>query len=198
MLRDELAAKLTANDGTASELCSKIESVCQTLEHLEVGRAQRRLPATVLSSDDGWYDRLQRQKMVRRLKKRTACYFFFGLICPSRLPAAEFRLLPSIGLSEDVTDNVNETASGRRVEMVTRVQPGGALKYATSSSTLEAVYNLDYRYHAFKNIKDGVSHTLGLQGAFTIMEDFLKLDLNDTFSRISLDVARDTTAKAFP
>lgn len=46
MLRDEVAAKLTANEGTASELCSKIESVCQTLEHLEVGRAQSRQPAS--------------------------------------------------------------------------------------------------------------------------------------------------------
>lgn len=133
---------------------------------------------------------------MKFLRKETMLLLFLGFICSSRLDAAEFRFMPSIGLSEDVSDNVNETASDRRVEMVTRVQPGGVLKFATSNSTLEAVYNLDYRYHALKNIKDGISHTLGLQGAFTIMEDFLKLDLSDTFSRISLDVARDTTSES--
>lgn len=130
------------------------------------------------------------------MKKETALLLFLGLVSPSRLPAAEFRFVPSIGVSEDVTDNVNETASGRRAEMATRVQPGGSLKYEASWSTLEAVYNLDYRYYALKNVKGGISHTLGLQGAFTFVEDFLKLDLSDTFSRISLDVARDNTAES--
>lgn len=130
------------------------------------------------------------------MKKKTALLIFLGLVCPSRLLAAEFHFVPSIGISEDVTDNVNETASGRKTEMVTRVQPGGALSYASSTSKLDAVYNLDYRYSALKNINDGISHSLGLQGAFTFLEDFLKLDVSDTYSRISLDVARDTTSES--
>ena len=126
----------------------------------------------------------------------TTLLLLLGLVYPSTLLAAEFRFVPSIGVSEDVTDNVNETASGRRTELVTRVQPGGTLKYASASSTLEAVGGLEYRYHALKNFKDELSPTLGLQGAFTIIDDFLKLDLNDSFSRISLDVARDNTVES--
>ena len=134
--------------------------------------------------------------MVRRLHKEITFFLILALIGSSRLYAAEIHFVPSIGVSEDVTDNVYETVSGRRAEVVTRVQPGGALKYASSSSTLEAIYNLDYRYHALKNYNDGISHTLGVNGTFTLIDDFLKLDLSDTFSRISLDVARDTTAES--
>ena len=117
-------------------------------------------------------------------------------LAAGRLWAAEFRFVPSVGMSEDYTDNVDETATGRHSDLVTRVQPGGALKWDSNWSVIEAAYNLDYRYHSFSNIRDGVTHSLGVVGAFTPVEDFFKLDLTDTFRRISLDVARDTTSES--
>ena len=42
MLRGELAAQAAAHDLTTSELRSRLESVCQTLEHLETNGAQNR------------------------------------------------------------------------------------------------------------------------------------------------------------
>ncbi len=44
MLRSELAAQIGDNDVTASELRSKVDSVCKTLENLEINRAQNRSP----------------------------------------------------------------------------------------------------------------------------------------------------------
>jgi hypothetical protein len=133
---------------------------------------------------------------VKSLTFEVVLLFILGLLAPYHVSAAEVRFTPSIGISEDFSDNVRETIAGRRAEIVTRVQPGGVLRYATSASTLEAVYNLDYRYHALKNNKDGISHSLGALGAFTLIEDFLKFDISDTFRRISLDVARDNTSES--
>ena len=50
MLRGELAAQIGANDATAGELRSKVDSVCQKLEHLEVNRVQSRPAATGFAS----------------------------------------------------------------------------------------------------------------------------------------------------
>ena len=133
---------------------------------------------------------------MRFMKKKTLLPLFLGLVCPSLLLAADYRFVPSIGVSEDVTDNVYETPYGRHVDMVTRVQPGGALQYASSSNTLDAAYTLDYHHYALNTLTDEISHTLEVRGAFTLIEDFLKLDLTENFSRISLDVARDNTPES--
>ena len=134
--------------------------------------------------------------MVRFLTKEAALILLLGLACPDRLRAADFSLVPSIGLSEDATDNINETVAGRRGDLVTRVQPGFLMKYGSSRATLEAAYNLEYRNYLNNNGTDGINHALALQGTCAVIKDFFTIDLSDTFSRISLDVARDNTAES--
>jgi len=133
--------------------------------------------------------------MVNTLKIAALCGLL-SLLGSGRPWAAEFRFVPSLGMGEDYTDNVDETVTGRHSDLVTRVQPGAAVKWDSTWSVFEAAYNLDYRHHSFSDIRDGITHSMSLQGALIPVEDFFKVDLTDTFRRISLDVARDTTSES--
>lgn len=116
--------------------------------------------------------------------------------CAGPVFPADFRVTPMLGVTEDVTDNAYETSSQRKVESLTVVQPGFALMYSTPSSSLEGMYRLDYRYYAEQTSTNGINHTLALAGTFAVVDEFLKVGVSDTLSRISLDVARDTTAES--
>lgn len=43
--------------------------------------------------------------------------------------AADFKLHPTLSVSEEYTDNVYETEDNKRYDYITRAQPGLAMKY---------------------------------------------------------------------
>ena len=110
--------------------------------------------------------------------------------------ASEFRMVPSFAVSEEVNDNIREVPEGERLELVTRVQPGAALNYQAPYATLDASYILDYRYYARDTSEDQFNHTALLKGALRPSEDFFTLELSDSYSRVSLDPARETVQES--
>lgn len=103
---------------------------------------------------------------------------------------------PTLTLGEEYNDNIQETATDRRSDFVTRVRPGAALSYRGPRFSNELAYSFDFRNYAKGTRTDEQVHTLSLQSSAALTEKRLFLDLRDTLSRVSLSVARDVTSES--
>ena len=102
-------------------------------------------------------------------------------------------ITPSIAVSEEYTDNVFGTPSDKVTDFITHVTPGIALKYRAPFWDWDLTYLLDYRYFARNSENYDFDNDLNAKGNLRIIKDFLFLDLNETYKRISLDINRNTT-----
>jgi hypothetical protein len=112
------------------------------------------------------------------------------------VPPAVADFTPSIAVSEEYTDNVFETVSGKREDFITRVLPGVALKHNAPIWDWDMGYYLDYRNYLRNSRNDELIHSLALKGNVRVIENFLFLDVADTYKRVSLDVSRDVTTES--
>jgi hypothetical protein len=112
---------------------------------------------------------------------------------PEAAIAAEFSIHPSIAVSEEYTDNVFESRAFKQTDFITRLQPGLALKYNAPFWDWDIAYNYDYRYYAKNSRTNDSTHNLLGTGHIKIIDEFLFLDVSDTYSRVSLNIARDAT-----
>ncbi|MBJ6749815.1 TIGR03016 family PEP-CTERM system-associated outer membrane protein [Geomonas anaerohicana] len=110
--------------------------------------------------------------------------------------AAEFRFTPSIVIGEEYNDNLFQSSTRPVTEYVTRVQPNLALNAKGGGFNADLSYGFDYRYFAKNSRADQFDHRAALVAGFGAPGDFLHLDLSDTYSRVSANVARDVTSES--
>ena len=109
---------------------------------------------------------------------------------------ADFRLHPSLAVSEEYTDNLFETTSERTSAYITRVMPGLGGSYQAAALTGELNYVFDYRYYAQNKHSDEIAHSLSAKGHLTAVENLMYLDVSDEYQRVSLDATRDVTQES--
>lgn len=109
---------------------------------------------------------------------------------------ADVLISPMIAVSEEYNDNVLDAAADRRSDFITRLQPGIVLGYGTPSLRGDLRYNFDYHDYARDIKEDEETHYLAFNGRAELVDNFFFLELSDTFSRVSLDVARDVTTES--
>jgi hypothetical protein len=105
--------------------------------------------------------------------------------------AADMSLRPSLAVSEEFNDNIEETATNKRSDFVTRIQPGGTFHYKSPLWTWDTTYSFEYRNFARNSRDDEYVHNADLRGNISIIDNFLFLDVSDTYHRVPLDIARD-------
>jgi len=105
--------------------------------------------------------------------------------------AAEMSLRPALAVSEEFNDNIEETATNKRSDFVTRIQPGGTFHYLSPFWTWDASYTFEYRNYARSSREDEYLHNADLKGNISLIDNFLFLDVSDSYHRVPLDVARD-------
>jgi len=110
--------------------------------------------------------------------------------------AADYELKPRIAVSEEYTDNVYESGASVREEFITRAMPGFSLRYLAPRLDFTSSYNFDYRHYAKGTKGDEYTHNLVASSTLTIVENLFFLQASDTYKRVSLDVARDTTTES--
>ncbi len=126
--------------------------------------------------------------------KRVLKVFVFSVIIftlTSVAESAEFRIQPSITLSEEYNDNVFLENENTVNEYITRAQPSIMLEFEDLMWELNIDYGLDYRYFAKEIQGDETSHNLVADGRFEILKELFFLNINDTYSKVSLDITRD-------
>lgn len=107
---------------------------------------------------------------------------------------AEFRLVPRVTVREEYNDNLYETDLDRKADYITHLQPGIALGYLAPLWDWDISYALDYRHYANGHHSDEETHNFVGNGKIRLIENLLFLDLNDTYSRVSLDVSKNMTS----
>ncbi|MBI5656915.1 MAG: TIGR03016 family PEP-CTERM system-associated outer membrane protein [Geobacter sp.] len=117
-------------------------------------------------------------------------------LLPGESLAADYELKPRIAISEEYTDNVDESGTSAREEFITRAMPGFSLRYLAPRLDLTSSYNFDYRHYAKGTKGDEFTHNLEASSTLTIVENLFFLQASDTYKRVSLDVARDTTTES--
>lgn len=114
---------------------------------------------------------------------------------PVHATAADYEFKPFVSVSEEFTDNVYETATGRQSDFITRVRPGATYRYQSPLWTWDAAYTFEYRNYARGSSRDEYNHEGSLKGNISLVDNFFFLDLSDTYKRIPLDVARNAATE---
>ena len=123
-------------------------------------------------------------------------YAAISCLCCSTAHASEFSLLPSITVSEEYNDNVFETTNDRISDYITTLMPGIALMYSAPFWDWDLNCHYDYRYYANNSRNGDNPYYLDIKGKLRLIDDFMFLDVNDTYDRVSLNIARDRTQES--
>lgn len=115
------------------------------------------------------------------------------LLVSGEARGAEFKIRPTLTVSQEYTDNVFESSLNRKTDYITRAQPGLALKYSAPLWDWDLGYAFDYRYYARGSRSDDTTHNINGKGLVKLIDEVLFLELSDVYRRVSLDVTRDTT-----
>ncbi len=118
------------------------------------------------------------------------------IACLSNGPAlaADIEFRPSVAISEEFTDNIDETVNNKRTEYITRFRPGFTSRYQTPLWNWDLGYTLEYRRYERNTSSDELIHNLDVRGNISLVENFLFLDFSDTYRQVPIDVARNNTA----
>lgn len=118
------------------------------------------------------------------------------LALASSAMGSEYRLVPSISVAEEFTDNVFQDNANRHSDFITRLLPGIGGLYKGSNLELSTDYRLDYRYYARGSRETDITHDL--QGKMTVsgLKDHFFLDVSEVYKRVSLDITKDVTVES--
>lgn len=92
-------------------------------------------------------------------------------------PPRPWSLTPSLGLELLGTDNVNNTATDRQADLITRIMPSLAAEANTARLTGRLFYAPVARIYAETRGQNGLDHQFSGQALATLLEDRLFLDL---------------------
>ncbi len=114
----------------------------------------------------------------------------------AEVSAADTAFKPFISVSEEFTDNVFELPDDKRRELITRARPGATFRYQSPFWTWDTAYTFEYRYYARNSKANEYNHDGALKGNISLIDNFLFLDLGDTYKRVTLDVARNAATES--
>ena len=115
---------------------------------------------------------------------------------PRPVSAADSSFKPFVSVSEEATDNVFEQTTNKRSELITRLRPGATFRYQSPLWTWDTAYTFEYRNYARNSKGNEYNHDAALKGNITLLDNFLFLDLSDTYKRVSLDVSRNAATES--
>ncbi len=121
------------------------------------------------------------------------------LVTVSEADAAEYRIEPSLMVSEEYNDNIFLTPQNRQEDYITTFRPAVHFSYKASLWDWDVNYAYDYRYFSrtYPHHNDtGDATTAALKNLTRIVKDFFFLALRDDYDKVSRDVARDFTAQS--
>ncbi len=110
--------------------------------------------------------------------------------------AADFTIRPSIAISEEYSDNIDQEPD-KRSAFTTKVMPGVAARYRAPLWDWRFNYGFEYRYYTEeKRAADGgmdrhdYRHVLNARGLIRIIDNLFYLEVSDVYKRTDLNVVR--------
>jgi hypothetical protein len=99
-------------------------------------------------------------------------------------------------MSEEYNDNIFLTSKDEMADYITRIAPSISFLYFAPRWDWDVAYNYNYLYYAKRTTRDDSSFALNLMNKNRIISDVLFLDVQEQYSRVSLDVTRDFTKES--
>ena len=126
--------------------------------------------------------------------RRITILILSGLVlaaAPSGSPASEFRIEPSVTVSEEYNDNVTLHPVDTVNVMITRIIPSVHLVYKAPLWDWDITYSYEYRYYYVlddyrETMSADYTQRLNLFSTTRIIEDFFLFDVKDEYSSVSL------------
>jgi len=102
--------------------------------------------------------------------------------------AGELSVKPGIGVSEEYTDNVDETPDGK-TDFISHINPSMELEYDGPRLQTSLSYDGDYQVFASGKNTDLI-HNLGMESLATLVQDRLFIEVTEDYESVYLDSTR--------
>ena len=112
---------------------------------------------------------------------------------PAGSQASEFKITPSITVSEEYNDNIFLDPKQQVADYITHIIPGIRVLYLAPYWDWDIKYKYEHRYYANKTVTGDNPRDLDLTGNVRLIKDVLFFDVKDIYNRISLSPVRDYT-----
>jgi hypothetical protein len=114
----------------------------------------------------------------------------FGAVGSAR--GGDLIIRPNITISEEFNDNIYFSAVNKKSDFITRVAPGFNLLYGSPFWNWNVNAAASYLHFARNSYGDEVYPTVGVNGQVRLIENFLFLDIVDSYTRVPLRTAYDS------
>jgi hypothetical protein len=122
-----------------------------------------------------------------------ACVLFAAA---ARAEAAEYRIIPSITLSEEYDDNIFLTPENEVHDYITHAIPAVQLTYQARLWDWDVAYSYDYQYYARSTVENGGYHKLALTNLTRVVDNFFFIRITDQYMRTSFSPVEDFTLQS--
>ncbi|UZP67546.1 TIGR03016 family PEP-CTERM system-associated outer membrane protein [Desulfovibrio mangrovi] len=126
------------------------------------------------------------------LLSRSFMLFCTLLLLTSQAFAGDLSFKPGIGVSEEYTDNVDETPEGK-TDYISHIKPLMELEYDGPRLQTSLSYAGDYQMYASGKNTDLI-HDLSMESLVTLMQDRLFLEVTEDYESVYLDSTRGEVA----
>lgn len=104
---------------------------------------------------------------------------------------AYYLIKPSLTISEEFNDNIGETKEQRKADLITSMSPAISIIYSAKRWDVSLAYNLTYQSFLHNTMGDKFSNNAAIASNMRLIDNFLFLDVSNTFSRTSIDANRE-------
>jgi hypothetical protein len=104
---------------------------------------------------------------------------------------AYYLISPSLTVHQEFNDNIFETRSSHKADLMTSVAPAISIQY--HAKRLDCDFNYSPTYQTFLNNsgRDELIQSARLEGKFSVIDNFLYLNIFDSYRRTSVDPNRE-------
>jgi len=110
--------------------------------------------------------------------------------------SAELSVRPGLSVSEEYNDNIFLLPKDEETDYITRVVPSVGLQYKASLWDWDVAYAYDYRHYDRHGEADNNTHTATITNVTRLVDQFLFLEVQDKYDRVSLSLTRDYTQES--
>ena len=132
--------------------------------------------------------------MARRLDFRTLVSLGFGLgVLVTPAFAGEWKITPSISVTETATDNVDQVEKHRTSSLVTDIAPGINIVGTGDRVKLRFDYQMHNLYYTDDSSRNNIQNSLRAAGTLEALENWFFIDANASISQQNISAFRGST-----
>jgi uncharacterized protein (PEP-CTERM system associated) len=135
-----------------------------------------------------------RSSSCRRIHGAGGLALLASMLAAGTALAGDWRIQPSIGVTETITDNARSTSNNREADLITTVSPGVAVSGTGRRLTLDFNYDFNYDKYLSNTDLDGIRQNFTGAGLAELIREAVFLDVRGSISQEFIDRRGAVTA----